>query len=360
MTQGRVPADADPFAAVIAGTNDPLFERFSLIVNGPALFNALVTGVELGVFTAISAEPGLTLEGLAERSGVAADKLRALMLALCATGLVVRRAQGYANSSLAESFLAGDGLSSWRDILLGWQLLYYPAFAELTPALRSGTNTALGTFAGNGDTLYQRLEDDPKTERILHRAMSAFTVQSLPGLLDNARLEHARTLLDIGGGDGTTTRALAGRYPDLHITLFDLPSVAGIARNMTPDRSSIEVMSGNIFEDELPNGVDAVLFSHVLEAFSPTEIDTLLRKAFAALEPGGRLLVYGFNPPDDESAGVYSSRLALYLTTLATGKGMTYPASDYEQLLQAAGFEDVATVRNLPYEHGLTTGTRPS
>jgi transposase InsO family protein len=50
----------------------------------------------------------------------------------------------------------------------------------------------------------------------------------------------------------------------------------------------------------------------------------------------------------------------VYLTALATGRGMTYPARDYEQWLSEVGFEDVHTIENLPYEHGLTIGRRPT
>lgn len=349
---------ADGQAKLRAGIEDPLFERFSLIVNAPALFNAIVTGIELGVFDELERAPGAQRSALEATTGVGIGKLRALMLALCATGLVERCGPGYANSSLAQTILIGDGPSSWCDILVGWQRIYYPAFGQLTEALRSGTNSALDAYRGDGDTLYQRLESSPETEQVLHRAMSAFTVQSLPGLLDNARLGEARTLLDIGGGDGTTARALAHANPQLDITLFDLPGVASLAETQSADVDRIQVIKGNVFEDPLPGRFDAALFSHILEVFSEEEIVRLVRKAHDALQPGGRVLVYGFTPPADESDGIYSSRLALYLTALTTGKGMTYPAADYEAWLREAGFTDVHTVADLPYEHSLVVGTR--
>lgn len=341
-----------------AGFEDPLFDRFSLIVNAPALFNAIVTGIELGVFDELEREPGTELSALESVTGVGVGKLRALMLALCATGLVERRDGGYANSTLAQTLLIGDGPSSWRDILIGWQRIYYPAFGQLTEALRSGTNSALDAYRGEGDTLYQRLESSPETEQVLHRAMSAFTVQSLPGLLDNAGLQSAHRLLDIGGGDGTTARALAEVNPQLEITLFDLPGVAGLAETQSADVSRIRTVQGDVFTDPFPEGFDAVLFSHIFEVFSGAEIVRLARKAHDVLSPGGRVLIYGFTPPADESDGIYSSRLALYLTALSTGKGMTYPAEDYESWLREAGFVDVHTVSGLPFEHGLTVGTR--
>lgn len=332
------------------------FDRFSLIVNGPALFNAIVAGVELGLFAQLEARPGIGAAELAEHARVSAEKLRVLMFSLCSTGLIRHAAEGgYFNTELASEFLANDGPESWAHILRGWHRLYYPAFGRLTEALREDRNLALDEYPGQEATLYSRLRHSPELEGVLHRAMSAFTLQSMSGLLDKADLSGARHLLDIGGGDGVTALSLVQRYPELTITIVDLPSVAERAASLSA-HERITVVGGDVFEMDLPGPVDAVLFSHFLEVFSEAEIRKLLAKGAAALRPGGQALIYGFNASRRETDGIYSARLALYLTALATGTGMTYPAHDYEGWLREAGFEDVSTIDALPYEHGLTTG----
>lgn len=334
------------------------FDRFSLIVNGPALFNAIVTAVELDLFGHLQAHPGADLDALAGHAEVAPEKLRVLMFSLSTTGLVRRLDDGWANTDLATEFLAHDGPDSWAHILRGWHSLYYPAFGHLTAALRADRNTALDAYPGEEATLYARLQHSPELEGVLHRAMSAFTLQSMSGLVDNADLSAVRHLLDIGGGDGTTALTLVNRWPDLRITIVDLPSVAARAGELSA-HERITVVGADIFEAELPAPADAVLFSHFLEVFSGEEIRTLLGKGLAALRPGGQALIYGFNASPGEADGIYSARLALYLTALATGNGMTYPASDYEGWLRDVGFEEVGTIEDLPYEHGLTTGRKP-
>lgn len=334
------------------------FDRFSLIVNGPALFNAIVAAVELGVFTQLEAGPGIGAAQLAQSTRVSPEKLRVLMFSLCSTGLIRRTAEGgYANTPLASDFLAHDGPESWAHILRGWHRLYYPAFGRLTAALREDRNLALDEYPGQEATLYSRLRHSPELEGVLHRAMSAFTLQSLSGLLDGADLSGVRHLLDIGGGDGVTALSLVRRYPELTITIVDLPSVAERAASLSA-HERINVLGGDVFEMDLPAPVDALLFSHFLEVFSEADIRKLLAKGAAALRPGGQALIYGFNADRSETDGVYSARLALYLTALATGTGMTYPARDYEDWLRDAGFENVGTIEALPYEHGLTTGRK--
>jgi hypothetical protein len=336
--------------------DDPVYERFQLIANGPALFSAIVTGLDLGIFAWLSQHPGSGPEQIESAAGLPAHQCRVLMHALCATGLLVRRNGGYHNTRVADELLAPDGPDSWRHILAGWQQIYYPAFPHLTAAMRAGTNTALAAHPGTEATLYQRLSHDPALEAVLHRSMAAFTLQCLPGLLDNPELATVRHLLDVGGGDGTTARAFAQRHPAAEVTIFDMPSVTRLAQETTED--GIRLHAGDMFADPLPAGADAILFSHVLEVFSGEQILSLLRKAYEALPAGGRLFVYGFHASDDEDAGVLAARLSLYLNVLATGTGMTYPVGDYERWARLAGFGSVKSFTGLPYEHGLIVATK--
>ncbi|MDH6578568.1 methyltransferase [Kitasatospora sp. MAP5-34] len=342
-------------------SQDPVHDRFQFLVNAPALFNAVVTAAELGIFEFLSKAPGSEFDGIREFTGLPAHQLRVLLHAVCTTGLLERRDGGYTNAETAERLLAPDAPDSWRHILVGWRDIYYPAFAHMTTALRAGTNTALAGYPGNEPTLYQRLAHTPELEAVFHASMSAFTMHSLSGLVEREEFfSSARHLLDVGGGDGTTTSALVQRYPDLRVTVFDMPSVARLAAGTTatgPD-GRVELQAGDLFADAFPSGVDTVLFSHVLEIFSGEQIVALLSKAYEALPAGGRVLVYGYNVSDDETQGIFSARLSLYLNILASGQGMAYPAKDYEQWLRRAGFGDVSTIAGLPFEHGLTTGVK--
>ena len=104
--------------------------------------------------------------------------------------------------------------------------------------------------------------------------------------------------------------------------------------------------------------VDTVLFSHVLEVFSGDEILALLTKAHDVLPVGGKVVIYGFNPDDDETSGLYSARLSLYVAALATGRGRAYPARDYVNWLRQAGFAEVESTTGMPYEHGIQVATK--
>lgn len=334
-------------------------ERFDLIVNGPALFNAVATALELGLFAFVDKQGGATRDQLAAFTRIPDHQLRVLLQALCATELLVRRDNDYCNSAFAAQLLAADGPASWRDILVGWRRVYYPAFAEMTSALRKGTNTALAGYPGDEPTLYQRLGHDPELERVFHASMAAFSMSSMEALATNKEFRTVRCLLDVAGGDGTTAAELVKHHADLRVTIFDLPSVSALAEVNHAGSNRVSVREGDFFTDDFPVGADAVLFSHCLEVFSGEQIVRLLRKAVDVLPSGGKVLIYGYNVSDDETRGLYSARLSLYLNVLATGSGMAYPAPDYEQWLRESGLQQVMTYRGLPYEHGLSVGVKP-
>ncbi|BCY14198.1 methyltransferase [Actinoplanes sp. L3-i22] len=339
--------------------DDSILERFHLLVNAPALFNAMTTAVELNIYGFLAEHPDSGFTEIQEYTGVPAHQLRVLLQAVCATGLLERHDGLYRNSEVAAELLATDADDSWGHILVGWKEVYYPAFAQMTTALRAGRNTALEVYPGDEPTLYQRLARNPDLERVFHRAMSAFTLRSVDALVERPEFAGVRHLLDIGGGDGTTSLRLATRHPELRCTVVDMPSVSRLgdaSASAIPDRVALH--PADIFADDFPSGADAVLFSHVLEIFDEDRIVGQLKKAYDVLPDGGTVFVYGYNVSDDETTGLFGARLGLYFNVLASGQGMAYPARDYENWLRGVGFKAVSTVAGLPYEHGLTIGVK--
>jgi ubiquinone/menaquinone biosynthesis C-methylase UbiE len=330
-------------------------------MNAPALFNAAATAAELHLFIFLSENPNSDFEAIREFTGVPTHQLRVLLQAVCAAGLMERKGGRYRNSAVAEDLLASDEPDSWTHVLIGWKEIYYPALGQMTKALKAGTNTALESYPGDEPTLYKRLTHNPELEAIFHKAMAAFTLRSINDLVEREEFATVRHLLDIGGGDSTTTARLLQRYPNLRSTVFDQPSVSQLAHDKEAQNylDRIDLHTGDFFADPFPEGPDAVLFSHVLGIFSAEEIRTLLQKAYDILPSGGRVFIYDYNVTNEETTGIYGARLGLYFNILASGTGMAYPAEDFEGWLTNVGFGDVKTISGLDYEHGFHMGTKP-
>jgi len=346
---------------VVMQNEQRIRKQFDLIVNAPALFNAIISGIEFGIFKFLSEKQKANFQDLTEFTNLQPDKLRPLLQALCTTELIYKENECYQNSLVAKE-LAEEGEDSWRHILLGWQKIYYPAFVHMTEALREGTNAkALQDYVGTEPTLYQRLGHDLERQKIFHAAMGAFSLKAMPALVQHPEFNTVQHLLDIGGNDGTTATMLASQHPELRITIFDLPNVTEVAEHtkIKNNEKQIDLHPGDLFKDSFPQGVDAILFSHVLEIFSAATVLFLLEKAFQALPSGGKIFIYGHTVSDDEQRGLYSARLSLYLNILASGEGMAYPVKDWISWLQQIGFVDIKATTDLPYEHSFIIGWKP-
>ncbi|WP_240678350.1 acetylserotonin O-methyltransferase [Streptomyces griseoviridis] len=268
--------------------SDPDYQQFYFLMNAPALYNAAATAAELHLFQFLSEHPGSEFEEIHKFTELPSHQLRVLLHGVCAVGRLKRVDGGYHNSRVAADLLASDSPDSWAHTLIGWKEIYYPAFVHLTEALKADTNTALAAHPGDEPTLHKRLTRNPELEGLFHRAMASFTLASIDDLVDREEFSGVTRLLDIGGGDGTTTVRLLERYPQLSSTIFDQPSLCRIAGTTDagnfPDR--IELHVGEFFDDPFPAGADAVLFSHVLGIFSEEQILTLLKKAYDVLPEG--------------------------------------------------------------------------
>ena len=104
-------------------------------------------------------------------------------------------------------------------------------------------------------------------------------------------------MLDVGGGTGSWSIALAASDPALTATVLELPEVALVARDELRGRAyadRVDVRDGDILIDELPRGYDAFLLANVVHYFTPETNRSILHRIRAATEPGARLLLADF------------------------------------------------------------------
>lgn len=105
---------------------------------------------------------------------------------------------------------------------------------------------------------------------------------------------HQR-MMDIGGNTGEFIHQVLEATADLKGIVFDLPGVVAIGKHWNVDRPTadrVEYVAGNAFEDPLPAGCDLISFKGVLHDWPDAEARTLVARAWDALEPGGKLLIF--------------------------------------------------------------------
>jgi SAM-dependent methyltransferase len=146
------------------------------------------------------------------------------------------------------------------------------------------------------------------------------------------------TLLDVGGGDATIACALVRKFEHLHVTVFNLPASAELARARVAREkleSRVSVVVGDFIKDELPKGFDRVMFSRVLADWEPSVTQMLLKKAYAALRTGGSIVIS--EPLDDSNRDLAVSWEYRYTFYDDFGVQTYKSRAQYEAQLKVAG-----------------------
>jgi O-methyltransferase involved in polyketide biosynthesis len=104
-------------------------------------------------------------------------------------------------------------------------------------------------------------------------------------------------LLDVGGGTGSWSIAVARAHPQIGVTVFELPTVAEIARRRFAEvglGSRAGVIAGDAMNEDLPTGYDVFLLANIIHYWSPEQNNGLLQRVRSAAEKGATLLVADF------------------------------------------------------------------
>jgi SAM-dependent methyltransferase len=321
-------------------------------------FKALATAYELDLFTRLSGTHGRTIDELAADLGVAARPAELLLTACASIGLLERRDGRYVNSTLAEEFLVAGKpyhFGGWVQML---DRRLYPAWGMLSKAVRTNRPTSW-----NPDEQAHLFDgEDPLMLALFWEAMHSVSTFTARTLGEHVDLSASTALLDLGGGSGAYDIELCRAYPDLRATVLDLPAACEIAATKVASAGldgRIAVVPGDFLADpELPPGHDVVLLSMIMHDWTPEQDRMILRKCFAALPPGGRVIISELLV-DDEKTGPPAAAL-MSLNMLVETVGRNYTPAEYGQWLREAGFVDVETVWfDAPGANGAVLAGKP-
>ncbi|MBX9732326.1 MAG: methyltransferase domain-containing protein, partial [Sphingomonas sp.] len=164
-------------------------------------------------------------------------------------------------------------------------------------------------------------------------------------VIDSYAFGRHRRMLDVGGGQGAFIAAVAARVPGIELALFDLPAVGERARRALDAAGHgprVTIHGGNFLADSLPGGHDLITLIRVLHDHDDAPALQLLRNIYAALPPGGRLLIAEpmAETPGAEAAG--DGYFGMYLWAMGSGRPRSKKA--IAAMLRQAGFSATSNV----------------
>ena len=317
------------------------------LVQGFVESQALAALIELDILGRLADGP-LPVSTLARACDLSPDRMRILLQAGAAMGLLKRRRDDrFALSRRGAAMLGVPGLRQ----MIRHHGVFYSDMADPVALLRGEVETRLAAFwpyvFGAAGAV------DPEVTATYSELMSQSQAPVAADTLDTVSLSGVRHLMDVGGGTGAFIAAAAARYPDLRLTLFDLPVLQSAARARF-SRAGFDARAafhpGSFRDDPLPVGADAISLVRVLYDHDDATVTALLRAAFAALPSGGRLIISEPMSGGDRPDAVTDVYFAFY--TMAMGTGCTRSAARISDLCRQVGF---AQVKALPPRRSFVT-----
>jgi hypothetical protein len=313
-----------PFAAATADNPDSVLELFLSFW----ISRTVMAAVEMEVFDLLSGD-GLPEADAAARLGLASRPARGLFDTCVSVGLLERSDGRLRTTPSAERYLTSGSEYSLRNYALD-ERWCWGGWGRLVEALRTDAPT---------------LEQD---EDGYHTFPADFFLDFLHGhsLAMGERLAAAVALgdvgkiMDVGGGSGAVSIALARANPSLDAVVIDQAPVlektsehiaeAGLA-------ARIATHAANVFADPLPEGCDAAVIANFLHDFSPERAATILGRVAEALPSGGRLIVMEIAPEDDRSGPPLPAVFTVTMIVNTEG-GIAYTRAELREMIERAGF----------------------
>lgn len=328
---------------------------------------SLAVADELGVFAALAAAPATASEA-AQRLGLNRRATDILLRMLTALGLLAWRGGRYEPTDGARTYLLPESPYYWGPLLrtLGVVPQQHAALVEALRAAddRSATvgvaTAAKRKAAGDQPSdEWERGRIDRAQAEIITQIMHCHSLPASVGVARNANLEGVSRLLDVGGGSGCFSIAIAQQLPAVRCTVMELPAVCECASRYIEQGGVAErvgTAAVDMFREAWPRGHDGVLFSNI---FHDWDIDTnraLAERAFDALPPGGRVFVHEMLLADDGSGPITTASFSLFM--LFGTQGRQYADGEVRQILASAGFERLETRVTHGY-YSVVTGHKP-
>ncbi|AHM03473.1 Hydroxyneurosporene methyltransferase [Roseibacterium elongatum DSM 19469] len=298
-----------------------------------------------------------SVQDLALRTQVPASRMRVLCQAATSLGLMKRTRNGrYALGRLGAALPGIPGL----EMMIAHHDVLYRDLMDPVVFFRDGSTTELAdfwpyVFGATG-------EIDTETAETYSDLMAESQTLVAEEALRHLDLRNVETLLDVGGGTGAFLTAVGLAYPEIRLQLFDLPVVAQGARARFERHGLSEratISGGSFRTDALPSGADAISLVRVLYDHSDETVEALLKKVFAALPDGGRVIVAEPMSGGDHPERAGDAYFAIYCMAMRTGRARS--AAEISELLEKEGFSDIRAPRiGRMFITGLVTATKPA
>ncbi|KAJ3696817.1 hypothetical protein LUZ61_000522 [Rhynchospora tenuis] len=205
----------------------------------------------------------------------------------------------------------------------------------------------LETFEmAHGCTLWELTGQSPEFNTLFSNAMASDS-----SFLSDFIIKHGNvfqgisSLVDVGGGSGSVSMAIAKAFPDIQCTVLDLPHVV----SHLPDDGLVKFVSGDMFCYIPP--VDAIFLKWILHDWADEDCIKILQRCKEAIPPrdaGGKVIIVDAVVGSVSSTTYRESQLLfdMMMMTVCPG-GKERDEDEWWNMFKEAGFSSYRIIANL-------------
>jgi SAM-dependent methyltransferase len=303
------------------------------LLTGMWAMQACASAARLGIPELI-VERALSADELARSARTHPAATRRLLRALASIGVCTEEGDRYRLTEVGRFLLSGAPGGLGGMFVAESDSLHWRSWERLDDAVRTGDPQPKPVF---GLAAFEYYGAHPEEGARFGKAMEDVSHFAATAVLDAYDFSGARTVMDVGGGNGSMVIAVLQRTPGVRGVVVDLPYIETQAKERIraaglADRCRFEAV--NFFE-RVPEGADVHLMKAILHDWNDAESLRLLANCRSAIAKDGRLIVVELVVPEKAQPGFVH---LMDLNMLVMTGGLERTEREYAELFARAGF----------------------
>jgi ubiquinone/menaquinone biosynthesis C-methylase UbiE len=320
-------------------------------IEGFGRYHVLRAALDLNLFDTLRDLGPSDAGAVAAHLAVSSPHMRSLLDSVVALGFLEQVNDVYELNDTAKRYLISDGPACMADLvavapgpLENW--------SQLADTVRNGRPAT-------------PIEDYPEAFYI-PLVEGTFTTMWRCATRADLRIRYsanpALRVLDLGAGGAPWAIAMLTACPQGAAVVNDLPGVLDVARRKTAEfgvADRCEFRPGDYHTIEIePAAYDLVVLGHICRAEGSNGAARLIGRAFAALRPGGRVVVADYFIDPERKANPHAVLMGATMMA-STTHGFTSTTDEFGGWLRTAGFTSLRMVEPIGFQQCIVA-TKPA
>lgn len=315
----------------------------------------LSIGDEYGLFALLNEDPLSALE-VANKLSLGPRATEVLLGSLASLGFLTQYNQKFYISEVSRNFLLPTSPFYWGGVLS--LVRQSPTTCSVVKSAFNKEKQATQQYNTEPD-LWEFNEANIEQATLFTKAMHALSFAAARTMAQRGDFSNIKKLLDVGGGSGSCSIALALHYPELCCSIMELPAISPLSKEYISQynlQDRINTIAANMFRDEWPKGYDAILFSNIFHDWNEQQCLFLAQQSFNSLPSGGRIYLHEMLLSDTKDHPL--ATISFSISMLINTDGKQYTSQEISNILLKAGFNDITITNSYSY-YSIISATKP-